>query len=232
MLLNIDCHSHILPGIDDGSRNVGMSIGMIDMLFSQGVRRIVATPHFRSHQDNVAAFTARRADAFERLRAELDPQLEGKIFLGAEVAIEYGLSEIENIADLTYQGTKYILLELPYRPFERWMTEEITNIAYEHGLTPVVAHIDRYAEWYSSRDYDEIFSLDSVLFQINNEAFLSRKSKGIVKKLISNDRPFILGSDCHNMENRKPNFDISASALKKYEMHYEAERFFRSLLNK
>ena len=63
-----DHHSHILPGIDDGAKNVEMSLEMIRALKQQGVERIVATPHFYAHrEDGIDAYLQKRQHAFDTL---------------------------------------------------------------------------------------------------------------------------------------------------------------------
>lgn len=229
-MFSVDFHSHILPGVDDGAKNVRESSAMLDILASQGVKRVVATPHFRAHRDTVEGFLSRRSDAKKLLDENSDKG--NMVYLGAEVAIERGVSEIENISALAYEGTDYILLEFPYRPFSNWMMDEIEYIAYDKGLTPVIAHIDRYGEFFTSADYGRVFSMQKVIFQVNNEAFLSRKSRGIVKTLIKNELPFVLGSDTHNLENRKPNFDVSTGPLRKYDMQPAATEFKHNFLKR
>ena len=65
-----DHHSHILPGIDDGAKNVEMSLEMIRALKQQGVERIVATPHFYAHrEDGIDAYLQKRQHAFDTLMA-------------------------------------------------------------------------------------------------------------------------------------------------------------------
>ena len=66
----IDFHSHILPGIDDGSKNTQMSLAMIEEEKKQGVHTIVATPHFYADEDSVERFLKRRAHSYERLQEE------------------------------------------------------------------------------------------------------------------------------------------------------------------
>lgn len=226
----IDCHSHILPGIDDGARTPQESAEILSMLFSQNIRRVIATPHFRCHRDNVQDFCRRRYESFSALCRCIPPETADMIFLGAEVALEYGLSDIADIEDLCYEYTNCILLEFPYRPFNRWMIDEIINIAGEHNLTPVIAHIDRYTEVFSKSDYEEIFSMRGVIFQVNNEAFASRQARRIVDTLIKQDLPFIMGSDSHNTGSRKPNFDLQGKHLARYTPHPAAEHFMRTYI--
>lgn len=218
-MLNIDFHSHILPGMDDGARNPVMSKEMVELLVSQGIDIIFATSHFRKHKDTVEDFCEKRSFSLSLLNDVLDDEHLAKIRFGAEVAIERNLCEIEDLASLAYENTNCILLELPYRPYASWITEEITNISYEHGLIPVIAHVDRYTEIYSDDDYREIFSIDRAIFQVNNEGFLQKSSKALIKNMISEDLPFILGSDSHNMSDRMPNFDVPGKYLKKYTMN-------------
>jgi len=227
-VFTVDFHSHILPAVDDGAKTLQDSLGMLDMLEAQGIKSVVATPHFRAHRDTVQDFLNRRAEAKKMLDEKKNSNIN--VYLGAEIAIERGISEIENISELAYEGTDCVLLEFPYRPFSNWMMEEIEYIAYGKGLTPVIAHIDRYYDFFSASDFNDIFSMDNVIFQINNEAFLSRRSRSIVKTLIKNHLPFVLGSDTHNLDNRKPNFDISIGALRKYDIQPAAEEFKHNFL--
>ena len=108
-----DHHCHILPGIDDGSKNEDMSLEMIRQMHAQGVERIVATPHFYCHREkSVERFLEKRQQAFSKVKS-LDIPIKD-IRLGAEVAIEHGISEVSGIEKLAIEGTNYILLEFPY----------------------------------------------------------------------------------------------------------------------
>ena len=62
-----DFHCHILPGIDDGAADVKESVELIKMQLSQGVRNIVATPHYRKHEMSVEKFIKRRNEAYNKL---------------------------------------------------------------------------------------------------------------------------------------------------------------------
>ena len=201
-----DYHSHILPGIDDGSRNVEMSLGMIEILSSQGVERIAATPHFYAHRENgVSAFLKKRDYAYQKLM-QAQPAVSN-IILGAEISIEQGISELADIEKLAYEGTNYILLEFPYTGFSDWMCDEIDNIAYNYDLVPVIAHLHRYLNDYSKSQIEKILSLNAV-FQFNIEAFEFHFTRKFIKSIINSGSDFVFGSDCHNLKERKPNFDL------------------------
>ena len=87
------------------------------------------------------------------------------------------------------------------------MEEEIDNIAMTYHLTPILAHVHRYLDWYSKAQIKQMMQFDAI-FQINVEAFESFSQRKIAKEVIKREFPFLFGSDCHNLTDRKPNFDI------------------------
>lgn len=204
-------HCHILPGIDDGAADSDTALRMIDMMRAQGVERIIATPHFYAHREkSVSDFLRKRQAAFEKIR----PQASVKdIRLGAEIAIEHGISELPDIARLAAEGTRLILLELPYRRYERWMSEEIYNMAAEFGLRVMLAHVHRYLDFYTEEELDALLAADAVL-QINNEAFSDRAEKRMAKHILRNRASYAFGSDAHDLAKRRPNWDLLKKKVK------------------
>ncbi len=202
-----DHHCHVLPSIDDGSDSVETSLAMLDMMKQQGVERVVFTPHFYAHREkSVESFLEKRRAAFEAIK---DSSPIKDMLLGAEVAVEHGISELKDIEKLAIQGTKLILMEFPYRGYKEWMSEEIYNISAEFGLTIVYAHIHRYTEYFTKEQLEGVLSRESV-YQINNEAFGSFRSRRFVKKLMKEGYSLIFGSDAHNTTSRRPNWDLLA----------------------
>ncbi len=206
--MRTDYHCHVLPELDDGAKNTDISMQMLEMLHSQGVERVIATPHFYAHKEkSVAHFLDKRQKSYDKLLKLPNPCNE--LILGAEIAIEHGVSELDGIEHLAITETDLILLELPYGPYADWMSEEIYNIACEYHLKPVIAHIHRYINYYSRSEMENILKTDAI-FQINNEAFGSFREKRMVKSMIKDGLSVVLGSDSHNLSGRKPNFDILA----------------------
>ncbi len=206
--MRTDYHCHVLPEIDDGAKNTDMSVQMLEMLHGQGVERVTATPHFYAHREkSVRRFLEKRQQSYDKLMSCKNPF--GELILGAEVAIEHGISELEGIERLAISGTDLILLEFPYGPYAEWMSEEIYNISCEYHLTPVIAHMHRYIGYYSRSEMEHILKTNAV-FQINNEAFGSFREKRFVKALMKSGVPVVFGSDSHNMSGRRPNFDLLA----------------------
>jgi len=198
-------HCHVLPGIDDGSDSVETSLAMLEMMKEQGVERVVFTPHFYCHREkSVESFLEKRQAAFEAVR---DKSPIKNMLLGAEVAVEHGISEVKDIEKLAIQGTRLILMELPYREYKEWMYEEIYNISAEYKLKEIIAHVHRYLEYCSKEQMTDILSKNAV-YQINNEAFGSFSQRRFVKRIIKGDLPVIFGSDAHNISSRRPNWDL------------------------
>ena len=220
-------HCHILPGIDDGSDSVDTSLKMVEMMKAQGVERIVATPHFYAHKEkSVVDYLQKRQAAFESIKDSMAIQ---DVYLGAEVAIEHSISELPGIEKLAITGTRIILLELPYRAYEKWMSEEIYNISAEYKLKVMLAHVHRYLPYYSKEEIETILSSKSVL-QINNEAFASWKEKRFAKKVMAEHTHFAFGSDAHKLTDRKPNWELLQKKVKAVDIEVSDSMFERYCL--
>lgn len=204
----IDFHSHILPGIDDGSRNVKMSLGMIDTLARQKVDTICATPHFYVTQRTPEHFLERRQEAYELLEPVL-PKNSPKILLGAEVLYFPGVSKMEALPDLCLEGTDVLLLEMPFTEWQEYWIREVCDLALTRKYTIVLAHIERYYNQQPRKVWDKLLDL-GVLMQVNADFFLQpdsifrfrNGSKAL--KLLKEGRIHLLGTDAHNLSSRPP----------------------------
>ena len=67
-----DFHSHILPGVDDGSKSIEETLKMLELLSDQGVRRVVATPHFYPNHHSVEEFLEKRNSAYEEIKKHFE----------------------------------------------------------------------------------------------------------------------------------------------------------------
>lgn len=207
-----DYHCHVLPAFDDGADSTETALAMIEKMKSQGVEKIIATPHFYAHEENsVDEYIIRREKAFDVLMKS-NPAVEN-ILLGAEVTIENGISSIKGIEKLAVQGTDYIMLELPYRNYSRWISDEIYNISFRYGLKVILAHIHRYTAFYDKSQFSEILDTGAVL-QVNNGDLRSFRNRRFVNKLIKSGCKIVFGSDAHNMTSRPPDWNILIKRVK------------------
>jgi len=200
-----DLHSHILPGIDDGSRSLEESLVMLSMEADQGVGVVAATPHFDPRRDSPEAFLDRRnaaAQALTRAMGE-DPRLP-RILLGAEVRYCPGISQWDALPQLTLEGGKALLLEMPGGPWNEELCQELSRIASERGITPVIAHVERCLRPSGNESIFRTLEELPVLAQANSSffcnIFTARRAMGMLRA----GWIHLLGSDCHSSSRRKP----------------------------
>ena len=202
----IDFHSHILPGIDDGSDCVETSLAMLRMEAEQGMDMVVATPHFYPRYESVEEFLIKRENA-EKVLREAMAQETGlpKLAIGAEVYFFRGISESDFLPKLAIKGTNCVMIEMPPAPWEEAIYRELIRIREKMGLLPIIAHVDRYIGRFRTFKIPEHLAQMPVLVQANADFFLKRETAGMAMKMLKRDQIHLLGSDCHNLSSRKPN---------------------------
>ncbi|MBQ7566299.1 MAG: hypothetical protein IJT18_04190 [Oscillospiraceae bacterium] len=205
-----DLHTHILPAVDDGARDVQTSIAMLTAAKAQGVDAVALTPHFYLDHRTPQEFLARRQRSFDALRSAIDalPAAEREalppVTLGAEVLWMPYLSRVEGLEKLCYEGTRLLLLEPPFGKWGSDWFRDLNDIIDMRGLIPVIAHIDRYAGAQSRGAMDELRRM-GLPTQISAEAFTVRRTRAWALAQIKSGAADLLISDCHNTTDRKPN---------------------------
>lgn len=202
----IDFHSHILPGIDDGSSSVERSIAMLLAERAQGISHVVLTPHFYAHSDSPEHFLSCRAEAEKLLRQAMaeKPELP-TLSLGAEVYYFNGLCYSESLPLFAIDGGQYVLIELPMPPYSDRIFRELEWIYEKRGMIPILAHIDRYLAPFHTRSLLERLSTLPVLLQANADFFLTRSTRSLALRMLKKGQIRLLGSDCHDLSGRAPN---------------------------
>lgn len=209
----IDWHSHILPGMDDGSRNVAESVSMIEQQAAQGVNIVLATPHFYANDESVAAFLERRNTAFAQLKTEL-PENAPQIMLGSEVRYYQGISRMEGLDALRIEGSRLLLLEMPMSRWTEYMVRELTELSGEGSIQVVLAHVERYLKLQKQAVWDRIYEC-GILMQANASFFTALASRRKAISLLREGRIHFVGSDCHNMTSRPPQIGKAFEVIQK-----------------
>ena len=200
-----DFHTHILPGIDDGSRSTEDSLAMLRMEMEQGIHHVVLTPHFYPQSDKPERFLARRAAAVERLEEALRAEAGlPEITVGAEMHYFRGIGSIDILPEFTVGSGKYLLVEMPSAPWTDAMFRDLEDIYSKKNIIPIIAHIDRYISPFRIRRVMERLEELPVLIQANSEFFLRRNTSRMALKMLRQGQIHLLGSDCHNLSSRKP----------------------------
>ena len=227
----IDFHSHILPGIDDGSANVEQSFAMLRMMEQQGIKQVVATPHFYPQHDSPERFVQRRERAYQQLCDQvLIRESFPAVILGAEVYFFRGMSQSDQLERLTIGEKRCILIEMPMAAWTDEMYRELEQIRTQRGIVPIVAHIDRYLRPFTAGARMRRLEQSPVVVQANADFFLKRTTARTALRLLKENRIHLLGSDCHDTERRKPNLDaalqrvrtkLGDDVIRRIEMHQE-----------
>jgi len=212
----IDFHSHILPGIDDGSSSLEESIALLEEEYRQGIHTVVATPHFYARYDDPEQFLKKRARSEAALRQALKarPYLP-ELVMGAEVYFFSGMSDSEVLSQLTIGKKRCILIEMPQSPWTEAMYGELERIYTRRNLIPIVAHMDRYIRPLATHGIPERLAQLPVMVQANADFFLNPSTRRMAVKLLQEDKIQLLGSDCHNLEHRPPRLDEAIRRIQK-----------------
>lgn len=208
----IDSHTHILPRMDDGAKSSEQSIAMLRAEAAQGVDTVVLTPHFYAAREKLSDFLERRAASYARLCEVIEQQPDRaelpKLRLGAEVAWYPSLVQDESLRQLCIEGTDLLLIEPPITRWDPSFVRRIYDLIGCCGITPIIAHIDRYFIGQRTEDLRSVFSL-SVPIQISASALTSFWTRKKALEVIKNGVAMVLISDCHDTDRRPP--DLTAA---------------------
>lgn len=209
----VDFHTHILPSIDDGSRNVQESVELMQMLSDQGVQTVLATPHFFADRESVDDFLLRRKAAYDELCAEL-PQGMPRILLGAEVKYYSGISHMDGLKKLCIGSSRLLLLEMPMSKWTEYTIKELIDLSNSRGVTLVLAHIERYMDFQDSGTLSRLLE-SGILMQANATFFTSFRTRRRALSMLRKGAIHFLGSDCHRVLTRPPYIGDAVSAIEK-----------------
>jgi len=203
----IDIHNHSLPNIDDGAKNLEMSIEMMKIASSSGTTQIILTPHHLN-----GAFTNFKQSVIEKTN-ELQTKLNE---LGIPVKLHYGTEihlvpeTIEHLIEnktLSYCGHgKAALIELPKNSIPAG-TESILSELIYNGITPIIAHPERNSSL--RRDYSQLqewvdFGCKSQVTGQSCTGSFGQSLQNLSFELISKNLVHFIASDAHRPEGRSP----------------------------
>lgn len=210
----LDCHSHLLPGVDDGSRSIEESIQLLTLLKQQGVDAVIATPHFYADEQSVQQFLDRRQTAYAELTAALPDAGLPAILLGAEVRYYHGIARLQDLRRLCVEGTRVLLLEMPMTRWSGSTVREILEIANTKNVTLVLAHIERYVRLQPRTVWDQLLE-NGVLMQVNASYFNDRRTRRKALRRLADGEIHLLGSDCHGVRSRPPAMNEAMAVIRK-----------------
>ena len=213
----IDIHSHILYGIDDGSKTLEESIEIIKQHIEMGFKDIVLTPHYIENS-KYETDNKEKTKLLETLKKETKKQkLDINLYLGNEVFVN-NILEIKKEKILKINNSKYLLIEFPMNE----KPKNINNILYEikiQGIIPVIAHPERYSFVQKNPDLVDEWIEEGALLQSNYGSIIGvygDNAKKTIKKLLKKNKIKALATDIHFPNNKiYQNIEKSRKRIKK-----------------
>lgn len=198
--LEVDMHSHLIPGIDDGSKSLEESIALIKRLKGYGYRKLITTPHIMSefYKNTPEIIQIGLAELRHTLAKE---ELDMEIHAAAEYYMdEIFLEKVQGGQKLLTISKNYVLVETGFISKPQMLLEILFEMEMQ-GYKPILAHPERYQ--YLIQDKKLVSDLidRDIYFQTNllsMTGFYSKQIKTFAELLIDEKKVKLLGTDCHN----------------------------------
>jgi protein-tyrosine phosphatase len=198
--LVVDFHAHVLPNLDNGPSTTEEAIALLRTMSAQGVRKVIATPHIMGdfYKNTIETITS----AKRLLERELRKRNETiQIDIAAEYYLDVALmATLESENELISVANQYFLFETTVIGMPSFLFDAVAIIK-TRGLTPVLAHPERYQ--YLQQNYDLVLKLkeEGVLFQINLPSFNATHAatQKLVTRIVENGLASFVGSNVHRM---------------------------------
>lgn len=221
-----DIHCHILPGVDDGAKDMEEACWMLQREYEQGVRHIIATPHFRYEMFETSV--NRVKEQFYKLQ-EKALQMGMELYLGCELHSSMDMADCLRRGErLTMAESRYVLTEFRYGAEKKYIRERVQKMK-SSGYIPIVAHIERYDA--VRKDMEFIGDLRRIggKIQVNADSITGKEgfmTKHFCKKLMKEDLLDFIGTDGHGQRKRIPTIKPCYELVEKSMGEAYARRIF------
>ena len=210
-----DIHCHILPGVDDGAKDMDMALSMIEKEIDAGVETIILTPHFRKEM-----FEPDMEDIWSAYDTLVDETRNRNIrlYLGCEFHANMEMVEtLDRDFRPTLADSRYVLTEFSSSSTRAFIKER-ADALLTAGYYPIIAHIERYEATRLDLNFVEELDDMGACMQINADSIIGKEGffiKRFCIKLMKYDLVQFVGSDCHNMYDRISRVGEAYSYVKK-----------------
>lgn len=209
----IDIHSHILPGVDDGAKDLAESLAMARMAVADGLTHIFATPHHRDYSSLSCADVAHRV---VQLQSELDKaDIPLTLLPGHEVRLYDDMFEDWD-KDLAgpLGGSRYVLAEPLFHRYDKH-TDAMLFELFDRGYLPIMAHPERIRPIQDNLALIESFLIRGGLTQITAGSLTSStdwRAKKTAETMLRNGMVHVIASDAHHSYHRTPTLAAARDA--------------------
>jgi protein-tyrosine phosphatase len=199
--IEVDLHSHFIPGVDDGSKSFEESVDIIRQLADLGYRKVVTTPHIQADYYKNSADNILPALSSLRLAVK-EAGLNIEIEAAAEYLMDDGFGKKIMTNDFLTFGSKHVLVEFSYYSVHPAYKEYLFDLQI-NGYNVILAHPERYSFWHNNMAMFEDLKNRGIFFQVNVGSITGYYSPDVRKfaeKLIDADMIDFIGSDIHNQK--------------------------------
>lgn len=213
----IDLNSHILPKVDDGSKDIEISLNMARICLRNNITTVVATPHYvKGSMESDYGTNLRSLKKFnERLKEE---NIDLKLYLGTEAYLDQDIfTSLKNKKISTINNSRYLLIELPGIDNNSFHKDVLKKLV-KYGYIPIIAHPETYIDVISNPN--KVYELIEIgcLVQINIPSLEGRLGEAVREtavKLLKHDMVHFIGSHAHSDIRRSPNISDGLEILRK-----------------
>lgn len=223
----IDIHCHILWGVDDGAKTLEESIKMARLAAADGVKTIVATPHFSNESMVTREVAERKVREMQQTLDQLGISI--KLRAGNEVtlvseAFEYEHAEQEAFGYLDEQK-RFVLIEQSWLGYEP-ASPDIVRWFADRGTTMIIAHPERHSYFREQPSLLKMLLELGAWTQVSVDSLLGKNgedARAFSLLLLKDNLVHTLATDAHNMEQRKPNLAEGFRWIREHEGDAKAD---------
>ncbi len=202
----IDIHNHIIPGLDDGAKNIAQAEQMLLMAYRNGTRTIITTPHYHGGRyKNSVDKTEKQFQELVNLAKVVAPKM--KLYLGNELNFEHEtVNALNEKKVFTLAGSDYVLVEFDVTT-TFWQIKQGMQSLIQSDYKPILAHVERY--WCMYEEYsrvDELLDM-GIYLQANANSIMGksgRQPRKYLSLLLKENKIHLVASDAHSTERRNP----------------------------
>lgn len=199
-----DAHIHLLPDLDNGPTTASEALFMLRAMQDNGCHRAILTPHFYHDRETISLFLSRRKAALASLLTLAEPISRFSFALSAEVHISPGVSRLSQLERLLVPHTRFLPVELPIGRLDDFVIRELSHMIHKRNIQPIICQTERHFLLHTSTDYEKLVSLPHALYAFSAPALLNHDIVTEVVRLVTSDHCVLLGSNAHNMQDRRP----------------------------
>ena len=195
----IDLHAHILPGLDDGAKDMADTVAMARVAATDGIAAIAATSHSTDIAGRLDAADLRRLVA-EVQAALAAAELDIAVYVGLENHLTPDLPQL--LADgraLPLNDTRYVLVELPLQSYPIYTNDTLFNIQVA-GYQPILAHPERNAVIMDDLSRLETLVHRGLLAQVTAASLsgdFGSRVRRVAEEMVRRRLVHIIASDAH-----------------------------------